>query len=73
MSNAVRSGCLLLQVAKSPLCANMVFEYAITAAGVEQLGEGRQLPRDQMGSAIDMHIANERQEVWDGSAAGWGE
>jgi hypothetical protein len=51
--------CMGVQVAKSPLCANMVFEYCITTAGVLQVGEGQELPPHQLASAIDMPIANE--------------
>ncbi len=47
-----------LQVAKSPICANHVFEYAITARGVEQL-EGTDIPMAIQQSAIEVSIAND--------------
>ena len=58
-----------LQVAKSPFCANMMFEYQVAAAGVVQLGDGQQLPPDQMVSAIEMSMANE----WGAQGGSYGE
>lgn len=37
----------------------MVFEYAITTAGMVQVGEGSELSPEQLTSAMDMSIANE--------------
>jgi hypothetical protein len=48
----------MLQIAKSPLSANRVFEYAITPSGLQQV-EGSQLPEELLESAVAVKIANE--------------
>ena len=47
-----------VQIAKSPLSANRVFEYAITSSGLQQV-EGSQLPDELLESAVAINIANE--------------
>jgi len=47
-----------VRIAKSPLSANRVFEYAITSSGLQQV-EGSQLPEELLESAVAINIANE--------------
>ena len=62
-----------IKIAKSPLSPSLAFEYAITAAGVQQVGAG---PVDAAragvgGSALAIPIANEAPPDW--SAGGYGD
>jgi hypothetical protein len=68
----------LLQIAKSPLSPNVAFEYAVTAAGVQQVGSGPVAPQagggaQVAGSAMAMPILNQQPpEVADwGDGGGW--
>lgn len=67
------------QIAKSPLSPNLAFEYAITPAGVCQVGYGPVAPQaaggaQVAGSALAMPIMNQgppEPPEW-GEADGWG-
>jgi hypothetical protein len=50
--------CPQLQIAKSPLSANAVFEYTINAPGVQQV-LGTDVPQAVQQSVLEMQIANE--------------